>query len=508
MSRQSLSRPLLFFAILFGAFVRIYPVWAAGFPVNDGGMFYQMVQDLVSAGFRLPTYTTYNQLNIPFAYPSLPFYLAGFVHHFLQLPLMDVIRWMPALISILTIPAFYWLARIVLSNEDKAVIATLFFAFMPRSFEWLIMGGGLTRAPASLFFILFAGSLIMVLRDQEKKYIFQTILCGGLVLLSHPERSLHALTTGILFFLFFARTKRGLVETSLIGAGVALLSFPWWGMSLLRFGLEPLLQASRAGGDRALFWSPLLLLNITDETIAITALLAVIGVMFELSRRRWFLPLWLVLTFVTDPRSAPHVAPIQLSLLAAIALMDVILPALVFVAPPEGPLNSKVGKTVILYFLVVGLVNGLSIGSTLAGIHLSEHERDALNWISQNVSSSGKNFLIYPRESDAALSPLLEWFPALTRQTSLSTYQGREWLDGQLHSDAFFENRTSWLSCQNKDETCLEDWMSSSGVDVNYVLIASGTEKNPIGLSASLANSSQYVLIYQNAEMTLYQKTR
>ncbi|MFT3891317.1 MAG: hypothetical protein QM730_06755 [Anaerolineales bacterium] len=507
MSRQSLSRPLLFFAVLFGAFVRIYPVWMAGFPVNDGGMFYQMVQDLVSAGFRLPTYTTYNQLNIPFAYPPLPFYLAGFVHHFLQIPLMDVIRWLPMLVSILTIPAFYWLARIVLSSEDKAVIATLFFAFMPRSFEWLIMGGGLTRAPASLFFILFAGSLIKAFCDQERKYTFYTILFGGLVLLSHPERSLHALTTGLLLFLFFGRTKRGLVETPLIGAGVALLSFPWWGMSLLRFGLEPLLQASRAGGDRALFWSPLLLLNITDETIAVTALLAVIGVMFELSRRRWFLPLWLVLTFATDPRSAPHVAPIQLSLLAAIALMDVILPALVSVTPAEGHLNSKAGKTLVLYFLVIGLVNGLSSGFTLAGIHVSEHERDALKWISQNISSSGKNFLIYPRESDAALSPMLEWFPALTKQTSLSTYQGREWLDGQLHSDAFFETRNAWLSCENSNEKCLDDWMSSSGADVNYVLIVSDTEKSVTGLSASLANSSQYILIYQNAEVTLYQRT-
>lgn len=354
MPKQPLSRLLFICAILFGGLVRLYPVWMAGFPVNDGGMFYRMVQDLVASGFRFPFHTTYNQLNIPFAYPPLPFYLAGSVHYFLYVPLMDVIRWLPGLISILTIPALFWLARIVLSNDEKAVVATLFFAFMPRSFEWLIMGGGLTRAPATLFFILFAGWLIKVFRDQEKKAIWYAILFGGLVLLCHPERSLHALTMGILFFLFFARTKRGFMDALMIGSGVALVSLPWWGMSLMRFGVEPILQASRAGGDRTLFWSPLLLLNITDETIAVTALLGVIGVMYELSRRRWFLPTWMLLPFITDPRSAPHVVPIQLSLLAGIALMDVILPALVSTSRSDELLTGRVGKMSSPIFLSLG----------------------------------------------------------------------------------------------------------------------------------------------------------
>jgi hypothetical protein len=503
MPKQPFSRLLLFCALLLGTFLRFYPVWGAGFPVNDGGMFYQMVKDLVSSGFQLPLYTTYNQLDIPFAYPPIPFYLAGFVHHFLHISLLDVVRWLPMVFSILTLPAFFWLARIVLSNEEKAVVATLFFACLPRSFEWLIMGGGLTRAPATLVLILFSGYLIKVFRDQERKYLFHAILSGGLILLSHPERSLHAFTTAILFILFFARTKRRLFDMPLIGTGVTLVSFPWWGVSLLRFGLEPMLQASRAGGDRTLFWSPLLLLNITDETIAITAFLAVIGVMYELSKRRWLLPLWLLLPFITDPRSAPHITPIQLSLLAAIALVDVILPALAHAVSPDALLQSKAGKMVLAYFLVIGLVNGLMNDATLSELRLSAYEREGLDWISRNVPYAGKHFLLYPRESNAALSPLLEWFPALTSQTSLSTYQGREWLDEVSHSDAFFESRNAWLACASQDEKCLEDWICSSGVQVDYVLLTS----NASGLSVSLKSSANYKLVYQNAEMTVYQRT-
>ncbi len=505
MPKHPLSRLILLFAILFGALVRLYPAWSAGFPVNDGGMFYRMVQDLIASGFRIPLYTTYNQLTIPFAYPPLPFFVAGFLNRSLQLPLMDILRWFPALVSVLTIPAFFWLARLLLLDDTRAAIAVLFFAFMPRSFEWLIMGGGLTRAPATLFFILFAGYLIRAFRDQDRKAVWYAILCGGAVLLSHPERSLHALMMGILFLIFFVRTKRGWIDALTIGAGAALISTPWWALDLVRFGVGPFLQASRAGGDRALFWSPLLLLNITDETIAMTALLGVIGIMFELSKRRWLLPVWVLLTFITDPRSAPHIAPIQFSLLAGIALVDVLLPALSTKFEGDSLLDNKIGKMVVTYFLIVGLVNGLLSAFTLSGIRLSVYEREALTWISQNVQTSGQTFLIYPRESDSALSPLLEWFPALTSQTSLSTYQGREWLTGRLHSDAFSENRKGWLACANQGEQCLEDWISSGGEDVGYVLVSS--KLHELDLSRSLRGSSNYVLVYQNAEVEIFQRT-
>jgi hypothetical protein len=62
-----------------------------------------MVEDLIASGFRLPIYTEYNQLNIPFAYPPLPFYLAGFVSRYLRVPLIEVIRWLPTLISLLLV---------------------------------------------------------------------------------------------------------------------------------------------------------------------------------------------------------------------------------------------------------------------------------------------------------------------------------------------------------------------------------------------------------------------
>ena len=64
---------LLFVALLFGAIVRFYPAISNGFPLNDGGMFYTMVQDLKANGYALPQFTTYNHADIPFTYPPFGF---------------------------------------------------------------------------------------------------------------------------------------------------------------------------------------------------------------------------------------------------------------------------------------------------------------------------------------------------------------------------------------------------------------------------------------------------
>ncbi|HNM37713.1 MAG TPA: hypothetical protein PKI33_11655, partial [Anaerolineales bacterium] len=63
-------------AVILGSIVRLLPGVLAGFPLNDGGMFLSMVKDLQTSHYVLPKFTTYNYLNIPFAYPPFGFYFA------------------------------------------------------------------------------------------------------------------------------------------------------------------------------------------------------------------------------------------------------------------------------------------------------------------------------------------------------------------------------------------------------------------------------------------------
>ena len=160
-----------FFLILtafFGLYVRLFPVLKADFPLVDGGMFYTMIKDLQAAHFSLPAFTTYNQAQIPFAYPPLAFYLTGIINSLTGIPLLGIIQWQPLLISILTLPVFYYLVRQVTGSETRASLGTLIFALTPNSYWWNIVGGGLTRSLGALFFTLAAISAWKMYREKKR----------------------------------------------------------------------------------------------------------------------------------------------------------------------------------------------------------------------------------------------------------------------------------------------------------------------------------------------------
>ena len=77
--RDDFAKLLLFLAVLLGGWVRFYPPILAGFPINDGGMFDVMIQELRANAYKLPAITSYNFSGIPYAYPPLGFYLVALV---------------------------------------------------------------------------------------------------------------------------------------------------------------------------------------------------------------------------------------------------------------------------------------------------------------------------------------------------------------------------------------------------------------------------------------------
>src|SRR5512138_1749943 len=105
----------LFFAVLFGALVRFAPTALAGWPINDGGMFLVLMEELKASQFALPAFTAYNGVGIPFAYPPLALYLGAALSS-LGIPTVELLRWLPALASTLSILAFYWLASEMLDS--------------------------------------------------------------------------------------------------------------------------------------------------------------------------------------------------------------------------------------------------------------------------------------------------------------------------------------------------------------------------------------------------------
>ncbi|HTP00112.1 MAG TPA: hypothetical protein VMJ64_01960, partial [Anaerolineales bacterium] len=98
-------------AVLFGAWVRLLIPQTAGFPVNDGGLFYVMLRAVQANRLRIPPAVQYNGLNIPFAYPPLGFVAGAVAANAFHADAIRILQWLPGVVLIATIPAFYFLSK-------------------------------------------------------------------------------------------------------------------------------------------------------------------------------------------------------------------------------------------------------------------------------------------------------------------------------------------------------------------------------------------------------------
>jgi hypothetical protein len=257
----------------------------------------------------------------------------------------------------------------------------------------------------------------------------------------------------------------------------------------------------------------LLLLNFTDETIALAAILAVVGVAACILQKKLFLPVWLGLAFLVDPRSAPHVIAVQTSLLAAVGLTEAIFPALARLGKHPSQENERLflasnrGRWVFGYLLLMLLVNAMLNLQSLDNLVLSNDDRTALEWI-QTSTPAGSRFLALSWEGNAMLSPLLEWFPALSGRTNLSTMQGREWLPGKQNFNTRLAAYPDLYACLYQDAACLEKWAVQQEDTFNYVYLslapAARASAQHSLLEASLIQSNQYQAVYQTQTVVIF----
>ncbi len=185
---SSLPKVLFILCItLLGVFLRIQYLQKSDFVINDGGMFYTMILDLQKNGYVLPRFTSYNFSQIPYAYPPLSFYVGAVLNQFLHIDLITIFRLYPLFFNILSIPAFYLLAKEITQINRQALLATAFYSILLPSYEWLISGGGLTRSPAHTYFILAFYFYLVYLRTRKWKSLIFSIFTAALMTLHHIE---------------------------------------------------------------------------------------------------------------------------------------------------------------------------------------------------------------------------------------------------------------------------------------------------------------------------------
>lgn len=497
--------------LVLGIGVRAYHVLRHPFPLNDGGLFYVMADDIQRNGFLLPEWTSYNGGDIPFAYPPAALYLAAVLDALLPVSSLTLFRVLPLLGAIATVFAFAALARTLLPGRREAVLATAAFALMPAAFTWMLPGGGLPRGFALALVLLATRQAHLLVHAPDapgrwhdraivRSIAFTAVLSAATVLCHLETAAFLALT----FALLGALTRpRGAVRIAVVAVLTVVATAPWWGLVVARHGFEPFLATMDQGGalldDGRISWPALryaLLhpLSTGEPNFALLASLAAAGGLLALLRRRVFLPLWCVALSVAAMRASPTFGSVPAALLAGMAL-GTLMDAAASTDRARLPVQGAVLGGCLL-FAGAGALS--SDRGPSAALHpLSEADRQAMAWAGAN-SAPGSTFAV---ASDTGwwVDAASEWFPALARRESVATPQGYEWVEGQFAQRLALHDALG--RCADDDASCLDEAMD--GTTWTHVYVPSSCCQ---ALKDSLRESPQYAVEFDAAGALIARK--
>jgi hypothetical protein len=481
----------------------------ADFPVYDGGLFSVMTSELAANGFAIPRFTSYNGGDIPFAYPPLGLYVTAALQRATGWPLVFLVQWLPLLVSLATVAVFASLARRTLNSRRAAALATLCFPLLPYSAQWLIMGHGVTRGLGFLFVMLAANALLATMPEPRPFRLTLAALATAGAVLSHPEFGLLALLTVALIPLLLADGWARLVIPAVVASGALVLSAPWWGTVLLRFGAAPFRAAASStpfsigGVLGALAVFPLT----AEPHLRVLGVLGILGTLVLAATWRPFVPAWFLLTLVAIPRNGPTPMTIPFALAVGVCLDELLLPAAAVVGSRSGHRWAPAVAPIVLgawVFGYAGLENWLLLrqADVLLPV-LSEGEREVSAWVAGHTAHDSV-FLLVTSTSEEQRDPLVEWFPALSGRASAVTPQGGEWI-GRFGERAHLA--AGIKGCQAAGLACIH-LQTAKGPVFTHVLLGR-EQRGPLGLEtmrAELTRSPDYRLVHDGPGGTVFER--
>jgi hypothetical protein len=498
-----------FLVIALGIAVRVNFVTGSVYPLNDGGFFYRMTEELVNNNFLLPKYTLYNHSEIPFAYPPLAFYLVGITHRISGISLLSLFKYFPLIISCLTIPVYYLLTERFFESKIYRLLAVYLFATLPRSFEWFVMGGGVTRSLGFFFAILSIYFVWEVFQENRisVKIIWVTTF-SALTILSHPVTSLFLLFSVIVIFIYHYPVKIKLV----LGLAVLIIiaTSPWWVTILKYHGISPFLEASNTGHMNWFEIKNLITQKYGYENpyfLSIVSVLAIFGLFSERKKISINLGILCVLGYVVIPRGGVDLLTLYLPLLATIGFQLVTEPwnkesfaggGNKFPSEIES-INTRTLLVFIFVYVLLGAYTYKFVYNK-AELRLNESNFLAMEYLRDNTRETDTVLLI-PQSAENRYwwnDFISEWLPALSERESITTVQGYEWKPNE------FEERillyTSLRNC-NAEYDCIKMWQRDYKMNPDYIYLDDLTIlKN---LSEDILDSMSYSITFENENVMI-----
>jgi hypothetical protein len=363
------------------------------------------------------------------------------------------------------------------------------------------MGGGITRAPAILFAFLTLAYVHKLFVTRNARFVVHVAMFSSLLVLTHPEIAYHTAFAVLIFFLFFLRDKRSIGHAFAVAIITLVFTAPWWLTVYQRYGIQTfqtvLAAHSRDLASQFLFRTQF---NLGGEILlTLVGVFALIGLIRDLRRRDFFLPVWVAIGGL--------VASLPAFVLLALKGLESTLKGLGDPAPFDNGLSSRTSRYTLLglsaYLLMAGIIASSFYGYEF---RILQGEHAAMDWIRDSTDPSAE-FLVITGDT-SLIDPLSEWFPTRAERVSLATVQGHEWTPQQnLPVSVTMYNRLQ--SCINQDASCLDEW------DYDYVYIRKvrpmregNVENRPSILAVSLRDSQHHQIVFENDEAVIFRFAR
>jgi hypothetical protein len=473
--RQASFGPALWVIVAAGLLLRFVPVLQAEFPFGDGGLYHAYIRDLMASGFVPPLTASYNG-GISFPYPFLAFELVAVIASLTGIEPIVLLRFLPPVISGLSVVAFAWLARELLGGRRLVLVATFLFATLPEGYRSSILGGGITKALMTLLVLVALVAGARAFRTGSRRTY---ALCGlliGLAQLTHPDGGLAA-AIGLLFVLLLVGPKGrrllGFVATGLIAL---VVSAPWWLRVMVELGPGPILSAAGNGGGllSEVFNQAIQLIRSSGVPLLAAGLaIAVLEAVLHPSRRLLLLGAWTLPILLLDQRNAYMDFPVPAALLAAAGLESFITRTWAgLLRNRPGPATAArrliavvapaTGAVAVAVLLVVP-------GMTGPRDQLRAPDLDALRAVREQFEP-GTRFLVVTGSPWYA-DDVSEWFPALSEGVSVVTPQGSEWHGAGVFDQAV-EDHAAAQSCSDETMQCVDAWSAATHIPFDAIYVA------------------------------------
>ncbi|MFB9806779.1 glycosyltransferase family 39 protein [Haladaptatus pallidirubidus] len=468
-----------------------------------------MAEDLLANGYRPPKMIAgYTADGVPFIYPPLGFYsIAALLDIGLE-PLL-LTRVLPSIISVAVVIPFYFIARNVLGTPLRAGITAILFAVTPTILQWHISAGGIVRAPAFLFTISGLYSGLRVFQYHHRRWIASTAILFGLTLLTHPTYSIFFGASCVLLYLRYDRSIRGLAMGVMVAIGGFLLASPWILYIVSTTGIEGFTAAASTHGGIVQTTSLLGLLSILGQPIAagrtmsLWYLLVLLGSGYLIAQRRFFLPVWFLLSILLLQEK-------RFAFVPGIIAIGALTTASRYLQSNQERQNGTqwlsqamaVGLIVMLFAMGGLYVAGSPLhGGTSQPSFIDNEDMAAMDWVKKETATDAE-FIVM---GDAA-----EWFPYFADRTILVSPWGVEWDSSKKYKHQLREYRQV-SRCHI--EMCLSRQFHQNNIRPDYVYVPKGTytvrgfqtQQRP-QMRRSLIRSEEYQLAYENQDVIIFKK--